>query len=127
MLEITVMLINYFHDLSVALLASNIIVIFLLGKYLDAHPAKAEMMASVFTRLSHVTYWALAFVLLGGAFRAYFYMDFEWNPAVGRGQIAALVAKHILLVGFTIFGIIMHLRYVRKYGSSESHGAYTKA
>jgi hypothetical protein len=110
------MLINYFHDLSVAMLASNIIVVYLFARYLETHPDKAETIGNIFSRLSKVTYWALAYVLLGGAVRAYYFMDFEWNPAVGRGQVAALVVKHIILVGLTIFGIITHRRYVRKYG-----------
>ena len=114
---IAIMIGNYFHDLSVALLASNVLVVYFLGRYLDTHPDKAAMTASVFRRLTVVTYAALAYVIIGGAFRAYFFMDYEWNPAAGNGQIAALVVKHILLVTVTVFGLIAHVRYQRRYGS----------
>jgi hypothetical protein len=44
-------------------------------------------------------------------------MDYEWNPAVGRGQVSALVIKHLLLVSITVFGVVIHRKYLRKYGS----------
>jgi hypothetical protein len=114
---IFVMIINYFHDLSVALLASNVIVVYLLGRYLDNHPDRVAGMADIFKKLSRVTYGALAFVLAGGAVRAFFFTTYEWNPAVGQGQVTALVIKHVLLVILTIAGIAGHVRYQRKYGS----------
>lgn len=114
------MLVNYFHDLSVALLASNVIVVYLLGRYVESHPERVDILANVFHKLSKVTYWTLGYVLVGGAFRSYFFMEFEWNPAVGKGQIAALVVKHIILFAVAAFGIITHVRYVKKYGSHQA-------
>ncbi len=116
MLKILLMVSNYFHDLSVALLASNILVVYFLGRFLDHHPIADRILPYVFARLKYITYGALAYIILGGAVRAYFFMDFEWNPAVGRGQVTALIIKHILLVTITIFGVIVHLKYQRKYG-----------
>ena len=115
MREIGVMLVNYFHDLSVAMLASNIIVVFLLARYLESKPDRIPVLSEVFKKLSVVTWWALGYVLAGGAFRAFYFMEFEWNPAVGRGQVAALVLKHVVMVGLTVFGIWAHVRYVRRY------------
>lgn len=119
MFEIALMISNYLHDLSVALLASNIFVIYLLGRYLDKHPHRTPMTAGTFKKLSRITYVALAYILAGGALRAYYFVDFEWHPAVGRGQITALVIKHVLLFVLTIFGILAHIRYVKKYGREE--------
>lgn len=119
MKEISIMLVNYFHDLSVAMLASNIIVVYLLARFMESRPESAAAISSIFKNLSKVTYWALAYVLAGGAFRAFFFMDFEWNPAVGRGQIAALVVKHVILVGLTVFGVVTHMRYVRRYSHEQ--------
>ncbi len=112
------MITNYFHDLSVALLASNVLVIYFLGKYLDKRVIVPDFMPELIHRLSIVSWWALAFVLAGGGFRAWFFMEYEWNPAVGNGQIAALVVKHIVLVGVTLFGVIVQLRYNKKYGKN---------
>jgi hypothetical protein len=115
-MSIALMISNYFHDLSVALLASNVVVVYLLGKFLDESQVREKAMSSVFKKLSYLTYGALAYVILAGAVRAYFFMDFEWNPAVGNGQVSALVLKHIILVSLTVFGIATHRKYQRRYG-----------
>jgi hypothetical protein len=110
------MLVNYFHDLSVALLATNVIAVYYIGRFLEGRKEHGEIVPRLFRALSRVTYVALAFVLVGGVFRAVNFMEFEWNNAVGNGQVPALVVKHILLVGLTLFGLIMHRRYQEKYG-----------
>lgn len=116
MIGVLLMISNYFHDLAVALLASSIAVVVILGRYLQHHESRAELLGHIITRLSRITYGALTFVLIGGIIRAYFFMDYEWNPAVGKGQVAALIVKHVILVSLTITGIVVHVRYVRKYG-----------
>ena len=116
---ITVMLINYFHDLSVALLASNVICVWIVGRILDGSPVQDEIVPRLFHTLSKVTWWALGFVLVGGAVRAMNFMQFEWNPAAGTNQIPALVVKHVLLVGLTVFGLVTHRRYQRRYGGRD--------
>ena len=112
---VLVMISNYFHDLSVALLASNVLVVWYLGRVLDESGARERVLPKVFARLARVTYGALGYVLVAGAVRAWFFMDFEWNPAVGRGQVPALVLKHVLLVGLTVFGMVAHDRCRRRY------------
>lgn len=113
---IAVMLVNYFHDLSVALLATSVISVYVIGRYLDGHAVHAEIVPHLFGMLSKVTYGALAFVLLGGVVRAINFMEFEWNQAAGNGQIPALVVKHVLLVGLTVFALVTNRRYQKKYG-----------
>jgi len=114
--SVLLMIMNYFHDLAVAVLAANILVVFFLGKFLERRQADPSLMRHLFRRLSAVTYGALAFVVLAGAVRAYFFADFEWNPAVARGQVEALVIKHVVLVAVTIFGIAGQIKYRKKYG-----------
>jgi len=114
--NIILMISNYFHDLAVAILASNILVVYMTGRFLDKNPIKNKIIPELFRKLSLVTYAAFGYVLIGGAVRAYFFMDFEWNPAVGRGQVTALVIKHIILFALTAFGIIGHIRYHKRYG-----------
>jgi hypothetical protein len=116
---VIVMLINYFHDLAVALLAINILSVYIVGRTLDESPLRDEILPRLFRVMSRVTYGALAFVLAGGVVRAFNFMEFEWNQAAGQGQIPALVVKHALLVGLTVFGLITHRKYQRKYGGSN--------
>lgn len=117
--SIAVMIINYFHDLAVGVLAASVLVIYLLGRYMDGHPASHEILSAIVRRFSYLSYGALAYVIAGGALRAYFFMDFEWNPAVGKGQVAALVIKHIALVLLTIIGLTAQIRYTRRYGGNR--------
>ena len=116
MFIILLMISNYFHDLATALMASNILVVYFLGKFLDSKSDREITMASVFKKLSYITYGAFIYIIVFGGVRAYFFMDFEWNPAVGKGQVTALVIKHILLVTMTVFGLIAHTKYRKKYG-----------
>jgi len=113
------MISNYFHDLSVAILASNILAVYITGRFLDKKPIKDRIVPELFRKLTLVTYVAFAYVLVGGAVRAYFFMDFEWNPAVGKGQVTALVIKHVILFAITAFGIIGHIRYHKRYGRKK--------
>jgi len=115
-MSIFIMISNYFHDLAVALLAAIIMVIYFIGKYLDKHSIKEEIISNLFRKLSVVSYVVLGYILFGGALRAFFFMEYEWNPAVGKGQITALVIKHIILFLITAYGIVIHIKYVRKYG-----------
>jgi hypothetical protein len=63
-----------------------------------------------------VTVWALIFVVAAGAVRAFYFMEFEWNPAVGRGQVSALVVKHVLMAALTVAGVAVHRRYRKEFG-----------
>lgn len=120
MLNIFLMIFNYFHDLAVAFLATNILVIYFLGKYLDEHQIKATIIPHIFQRLARFTNGALVFIILGGAVRAYFFKDFEWHPAIQKGQINALIIKHLILFAVTIIGIVIQVKYLRKYGKKKS-------
>jgi hypothetical protein len=114
------MLTNYFHDLAVAVLATNVIMIHIIGRYLDEEPERGAILGRVISRLSLFTWWALAYVILAGAVRAWFFMDFEWNPAVEKGgMMIALGVKHVLLVGLAVFGIVGMHRYREKYRDHE--------
>ena len=117
---IILMLTNYFHDLAVAVLATNVVMIHSIGRFLDEEPDRGLILGRIISRLSRVTWWALAYVILAGAVRAYYFMDFEWNPAVEKsGMMIALGVKHVLLVGLTIFGIVGMRKYREKYRDHE--------
>lgn len=109
----------YFHDLAVAVMASNIMVVYLLGRWLDKNPQKEKIMVDTFAKLSRITYIALGFIIIAGAVRAFYFMELEWNPALGRDMITALVVKHIILVSVTTWGIIVFRKYLKKYGGKN--------
>lgn len=113
--KIALMLANYFHDLAVALLASNVLVVHLVGRFLAGEEVRDRVLVRLIGQLSKVTWWILAYVVVMGGVRAWFFMDFEWNPAVGKGQIAALVVKHILLFSLVVFGLLGQHRYKERF------------
>lgn len=117
---IVLMVLNYFHDLSVAVLLVSIVTTNILGRYLDKSDTPIALPKHLFSRLLRVSWIALAYIIAGGVLRATYFMDFEWNPAVGKGQVVALVVKHVILVTMTVIGVTAHIKYYRKYGRTKS-------
>ena len=112
---ILVMLNNLFHDFAVALLFSCLIVLSVVDRRVRTPEAAnglplAHGIARVLSKVIHGC-WAV--IILGGIVRTLAYEDFEWNEAAGRGQVAALVVKHILLVSLVVWGTVIHLRLRR--------------
>ena len=64
-------------------------------------------------------YWgwgpALAWVVLGGIVRVIFYKEYEWLPKAGTAQVPALMVKHVVMVGLTVWGLIGVIALQRKY------------
>ena len=115
---IALMLSNYFHDLSVAMLAANVVVIHVAGRYLaqEQGPLRRDFLSVLVAKMVQLTWWVLGYVVLAGAVRAWFFMDYEWNPLVPeKGMLVALGVKHILLFGLTAFGILGMRRVRSQY------------
>ncbi len=98
---VLVMLNNYFHDLAVAFLFASS----LLSHVVVRHwPGKVpESVAGILMRTA---WYSLAWVVAGGAVRAWFYMEYEWLPKAGTVQVPALGVKHVLLFGITAWGLM---------------------
>ena len=117
---IALMLANYFHDLAVAMLAASVIVIHLAGRIMGEKTEAREILNRLVQGMSRVAWWSLGYVIVAGAVRAWFFMDFEWNPLVEKqGMLVALGFKHVLLVGLTVFGIVGMRRTREKYRDHE--------
>lgn len=102
---VAVMLLNYGHDLATGLLFGAVAAWFLAAR--TAPPSlgegeKAAWLLALHRRFRPVVVGALALVILGGFPRAWFYETYEWLPAAGRGQVTALVVKHVILVAVTV-------------------------
>lgn len=115
-LSIFVMLNNYFHDLAVGILFANVVLTMLLLRLLKQYKIGNALFLAAFVRFaSRITWGALAFIIIGGIIRTAAYRQFEWVEAAGKGQIAALVVKHILLVGCTAAAVGFQIRMSRRY------------
>lgn len=113
-MAILIMLNNYFHDLAVAVLFVNVILTWSYIKFFTQNIEKEKL--KQFMKFSlKLTIISLFFILLLGIPRAIFYKEYEWLPAAGRGQVNALIVKHIILATLTIFAIVQEIRIKKRF------------
>lgn len=105
---ILVMLNNYFHDLAVAFLWASSLLAHAVVRHWPGRPSER-----VGRLLERVAWTSFAWVMIGGAIRAWFYQEYEWLPKAGTAQIPALAVKHLLLVGLTVWGLVGVVRLRR--------------
>ena len=112
-LAIVIMLMNYFHDLASGLMFGSVFAYFMAAAVLKRSREVTDHEAvrrRLFLSFRPVVLGSLIAVILGGIPRGYFYYDYEWLPAAGRGQVVALVLKHVFLVSITIVSIFAFLK-----------------
>ncbi len=105
---------NFFHDFAVAILFACLMLLSFqlraLSKYgVDYRSLFRDMYASI----NRLVIGAWVFIVVGGAVRTWAYKDYEWVEAAGKGQIAALVIKHILLVSLVVWGSWLQIKVRR--------------
>ncbi len=69
------------------------------------------------TRLARFSF---AGIVLGGIPRTIFCGEFEWANAAGRGQVAALVVKHVLAFALVAGGAWLWLKPLRRVRAIEA-------
>ncbi len=104
---IVILLSNYFHDLAVALLLCSL----LIGRLYEAGLRRsgswtAAIGASLRAVARRVAWGSLTWIIIGGIIRTLTYREYEWSEAAGRGQVAALAVKHVVLVALTVIGLL---------------------
>jgi hypothetical protein len=105
MLDILVMLNNYFHDFATALLIVTTCGMLFLIRYSERRGGRElkQMLVELYPKMVHLAGGAVIFIFIAGIIRAFTYKQFEWYGAVERGQVMALMAKHVIL--FIIFAL----------------------
>lgn len=109
MLSILVLLNNYLHDLAAAVLISSMILLFVMARGVERQGGEElkALFVKVYKKFSLVPLMSLVIIILGGIVRTITYRQYEWAWAAGRGQVTALVVKHIIL--FTLVGVGIYL------------------
>lgn len=98
MLAVAVLLNNFFHDLSVALLTCTLAGVTVLWRRLAAGaPVPAELVGPLERAARRLGAASLAGIVGFGAVRTWAFMDYEWLPAAGRDIVPALIVKHVVL------------------------------
>jgi hypothetical protein len=105
---IALMMNNYFHDVATALLAASAFALWVLLRRYEAGargPEAARYFLEIQRAMAKLARFALAWIVLGGIPRTIWYTEFEWANAAGRGQVAALVVKHVVAFGLVVGGV----------------------
>ena len=102
---VALMMNNYFHDVATALLAASGFALWAVARLQDRMPGQASpaFFLATYSKMALLAKVSLVWIVLGGVPRTIFYRDFEWANAAGRGQVPALIIKHILM--FAMVGI----------------------
>ena len=111
---IAVMLNNLLHDFAVALLMACLFVIWIAARPQMGIPEGS--LRRLHRTLSRITVVCWIVILMGGAVRLWGYREFEYLPAAGRGQLAALAIKHAVLVALIAAGLAGQIRLGRRFG-----------
>ncbi|PLX88715.1 MAG: hypothetical protein C0618_03665 [Desulfuromonas sp.] len=116
MIDILIVLNNFIHDLSAAAwFCGTLTMLFIAAEAKrSGSSGMRDFVQRLFARIKLLTHSSLAIVLLGGIVRAFAYQQYEWMPALGRGQVTLLIIKHVLLTVIVIAGIYLQIRLSRK-------------
>ena len=122
---VLIMMNNYLHDVATALLAASAFTLWVLLKLTYRHEdgGAISFFLAAHRKLVILARVALVWIVLGGIPRTIFYNDFEWANAAGKGQVPALVVKHILMAGLVLlggFGWVRMRRRVRELEARQS-------
>ena len=114
---VLIMMNNYFHDVATALLAASGFVVWTIVKRYDASSKTGETteyFLKIYRNTTKFAKFSLVWIVIGGIPRTIFYKEFEWANAAGKGQITALIVKHILAFAFVGLGAYLWVKINRK-------------
>ena len=106
-LGIAIMMNNYLHDVATALLAASAFTLYVIYRVEGEcqAPGAREFFLKSYRRLVKLARFSLAWIIVGGIPRTIFYTRFEWANAAGKGQVPALIVKHILIAIMVAGGV----------------------
>jgi len=113
---------NYLHDVATAVLIATAAVLWAAERAVVKDGVEKWMLEAVYPRLKIVAWAALVWIVVGGIPRTIFFTQFEWDPAVTKGIVPALIVKHVLMTLGVVIGGIWWLRIGRRIGyTRKSH------
>ena len=120
MTTVLVMMNNYFHDFATALLIANLALFAIFTKGLQGPLSLTWAQKDVvFGYAKRITHLSLAWILVGGAIRTWHYSTFEWVEAAGKGQIAALGVKHMVMGTAVFVGLYLQWKLTREHAAER--------
>lgn len=114
MIDILIVINNYFHDLATAVLLGSAAIMYALGRQAEREGAAAYVTLNGFYRtLTTFARVALVWIVVGGIPRVIFFRTHEFIPAIEKGLYTALGVKHAVMFTAVVVGIVLW-RAVRK-------------
>ncbi len=109
MIEVLVIMNNYFHDVATAMLFSTGLLMLVLYKSLrtDLTPGRMEFFRQIYAKYTLVARLSLAWILAGGIPRLIYYKRIEWTMALDNRIVPALIIKHIIMFTLVIAGAVL--------------------
>ncbi len=111
-MSIAIIINNYLHDVASAMLLASALVVWLAGRQVERGASPAAFLAA-YPLLKRIAWGSLAWIVVGGIPRAIFFTRYEWDPAVMRGIVPALIVKHVLMSAAILTGAAMWTRVLR--------------
>jgi hypothetical protein len=121
-LGVVLMMNNYFHDVATALLAASAWCIYALVRTQAeiGEPVATLFYLKTYRRMITFFRFAVYWIIIGGIPRTIFYTRFEWANAAGKGQVPALIVKHVLMVVCVVLGVYAWRRLKSKAAMLEA-------
>jgi len=109
MIEVLVIMNNYFHDVATAMLFSTGLLMLVLYKSLRVNltPERMDFFRQVYAKYTQVARFSLAWILIGGLPRLVYYKRIEWTMALDNRIIPALIIKHVIMFTLVIAGAVL--------------------
>jgi hypothetical protein len=107
LMDILLIINNYFHDLFTAMLAAAGFFMVISRRVYGLHPRpeNTNFYLGLYQGYVKLARFSLAGILLAGIPRVLFFKTYEFIPAVSKGLVAALAFKHLLLFGAVGLGL----------------------
>ncbi len=118
MTAVLVILNNYLHDVATAVLLASAVVLLAVARV-----AGEEALVRAYPALTRFARGALAWIVVGGVPRTIFFTRYEWDPAVVKGIVPALVVKHTLMAAAVIAGSVLWVRIGRRVRAATGGGS----
>ena len=111
-MSVIIIINNYFHDVATAFLAAVAILMLLVDKKMGSQkdPQIIKLYVDLYRKFTRVARFALVWIIIGGIPRIIFYKQIEWDMAMGKGIIVALIIKHILMFTTVLIGLLFWRR-----------------
>ena len=126
MLDILIIMNNYFHDVATAvLIAAAAIMWVLYRRALAGGHEQVLALRNAYPSLSIFARWALAWVILGGIPRVFTFNSHDLGAVHSDMEylIPAIAVKHIFEVALVIAGVIMWQRVKARFIASAAEDA----